>query len=248
MTMAEHKLRSTGGQVEALQRLRVVFGKGAELKYISHLDLLRVWERALRRARVPLAYSQGFNPRPKLFFAAALPVGCTGRAEMLDLLLEHRVDLYAFASGLKEQMPEGLELSNVSEVELTRPALPSEVVAADYEVRAQVSGAMDALQARLNALLAAASIPRSRHRPDGTRSYDLRPLIQNLTLFGRDGDAAIIRMRLQADPQGTGRPDEVMAALEMTDNVLSMERLQLVCKKPHAGNHNAGSEVNPCTA
>jgi len=70
------------------QRLRITFAKGETLKYISHLDLARAWERALRRAGVPLAYSQGFNPRPKMAFAAALPVGYTATAEMVDILLE----------------------------------------------------------------------------------------------------------------------------------------------------------------
>ena len=221
--------------MEALRRLRIVFGKDAELKYISHLDLLRVWERALRRARVPLAHSQGFNPRPKLFFAAALSVGCTGRAEMLDLVLEHPVDLREFACSLRGQMPDGLQLHSVGEVDLALPPLPSEVIAAEYEVRVQGGEATDALQARLDALLAAASIPRSRQRPDGVRVYDLRPLVQCLTLVGRQADAAIIRMCLQADAHGTGRPDEVMAALGMTEQVLSMDRVQLVLRTPSAG-------------
>ncbi len=214
--------------METLQRLRIVFSKDAELKYISHLDLLRVWERALRRARVPLAYSQGFNPRPKLFFASALPVGCTGRAEMLDLLLEHRVELLKFASSLKEQMPDGMQLGSISEVDLTLPPLPSEVIAAEYEVWVQVGEATEAVQARLDGLLAAASIPRSRQRPDGARPYDLRPLVQSLELVGRHGDALIIRMHLQADAHGTGRPDEVMAALGMTEQVLRMDRVRLI--------------------
>jgi radical SAM-linked protein len=221
--------------VEALQRLRIVFSKDAELKYISHLDLLRVWERALRRARVPLAYSQGFNPRPKLFFAAALAVGCTGRAEMLDLLLEHRVELLEFASSLKEQMPDGLQLGSISEVDLTLPPLPSEVIAAEYEVWVQGGEATGAVQSRLDGLLAAATIPRSRQRPDGARPYDLRPLVQSLELVGRHGDAVIIRMRLQADAHGTGRPDEVMAALGMTERVLRMDRVRLIFGTPSAG-------------
>jgi radical SAM-linked protein len=221
--------------VEALQRLRIVFGKDAELKYISHLDLLRVWERALRRAGVPLAYSQGFNPRPKLFFAAALPVGCTGRAEMLDLILERRVGLRTFASSLKAQMPNGLQLHSVSEVDLTLPPLPSEVIAAEYEVRVQGDETTDAVKARLDALLAAASIPRTRQRPDGARAYDLRPLVQSLQLAGRRGDIAILRMCLQADARGTGRPDEVMAALGMSEQVLGMDRVQLVVRTPSAG-------------
>jgi radical SAM-linked protein len=221
--------------VETLQRLRIVFSKDAELKYISHLDLLRVWERALRRARVPLAYSQGFNPRPKLFFAAALAVGCTGRAEMLDLLLEHRVELLKFASSLKEQMPDGIQLGSISEVDLTLPPLPSEVIAAGYEVWVQAGEATEAVQSRLDGLLAAASIPRSRQRPDGARPYDLRPLVQSLELVGRHGDAVIIRMRLQADAHGTGRPDEVMAALGMTEQVLRMDRVRLIFRTPSAG-------------
>lgn len=225
--------------MQAVQRLRVIFSKGAELKYISHLDLLRVWERALRRAQVPLAYSEGFNPRPKLFFAAALAVGCTGRAEMLDLLLEHRVGLYGFASAVKEEMPRGLRLGSVSEVELTLPVLPSQVVAAEYKVRAQTGETRDAVQARLDRLLAAESIPRQRERPDGVRSYDLRPLIQDLRLAGLHRDAAIIQMRLQADARGTGRPDEVMAALGMLDTILSIERTQIICRTPSTQKHGA---------
>jgi radical SAM-linked protein len=226
--------------VEAQQRVRIVFSKDAELKYISHLDLLRVWERALRRARVPLAYSQGFNPRPKLLFAAALPVGCTGRAEMLDLLLERRVELRTFASDLKEQLPGGLELRSISEVALALPPLPSEVVASEYEVRVQAGEDIKPVQARLDGLLAAATIPRSRQRPDGVRAYDLRPLVQSLELVGRHGDALIIRMRLQADARGTGRPDEVMAALGMTEQVLGMDRVQLVLRTGSVGRPTAG--------
>ena len=69
------------------QRLRLRFSKGEQLKYISHLDLARAWERAFRRAGLPVAHSQGFNPRPRLQIAAALPVGVTGRAEYLDVWL-----------------------------------------------------------------------------------------------------------------------------------------------------------------
>jgi radical SAM-linked protein len=220
--------------VQALQRLRIVFGKNAELKYISHLDLLRTWERALRRARVPLAYSQGFNPRPKLFFAAALPVGCTGSAEMLDLVLEQRVELRGFASSLKAQMPQGLQLHSLSEIPLTLPPLPSDVIAAEYEVQVQGGEAADAIQNQIDALLAATSIPRSRQRPDGARAYDLRPLVQSLRLVRQRRDVAIIHMRLQADARGTGRPDEVMAALGMTEQVLGKERVQLVLRTPSA--------------
>ncbi|MBC7261405.1 MAG: DUF2344 domain-containing protein, partial [Chloroflexi bacterium] len=117
-----------------MQRLRITFGKGEEIKYISHLDLMRAWERALRRARIPLAYSQGFNPRPRLFFASALPVGFTSRAEMLDVVLQQRMGLREFASRVREQLPAGLELKSLAEVPVALPALSAQVVAAGYEV------------------------------------------------------------------------------------------------------------------
>ena len=209
------------------QRLRLVFRKEAEVKYISHLDLMRAWERALRRAAVPLAYSQGFNPRPRLFFAAALPVGFTGRAEMLDVLLEQRMGLHDFAARLRAQLPVGLWLENVNEVPMALPPLPGQVLAAQYEVLVETEGTADEIKTRLAGLLAMGSLPRYRQRPGQERAYDLRPLIQELWFVGWRANLAAIGMRLQADPQGTGRPDEVMAALGLADAVRGTERLQL---------------------
>ncbi|MBM4430028.1 MAG: DUF2344 domain-containing protein [Chloroflexi bacterium] len=215
---------------QPVQRLRLVFGKGAEVKYISHLDVMRAWERALRRAAVPLAYSQGFNPRPRLFFAAALAVGFTARAEMLDVLLEQRTDLHDFAARLKAQLPEGLWLKSVTEVPLVSPPLPGQVLAAEYEVLIETGDTAEEIKARLVGLLAMESIPRHRQRPGEKRAYDLRPLLQQLWFAGWRANLAAIGMRLQANPQGTGRPDEVMAALGMADAVRGTERMQLFCR------------------
>ena len=68
-----------------MQRIRIKFNRGEEIKFISHLDITRLWERALRRAGVPLAYSQGFSPHPQLSFAVPLAVGMTSEAELLDI-------------------------------------------------------------------------------------------------------------------------------------------------------------------
>lgn len=214
--------------LSTLQRIRIVFRKGAEIKYISHLDLMRSWERALRRADMNLAHSRGFNPRPKLVFASALPVGFTGCAEMVDIALERRMDLRDFASRLKAQLPSGLQLVSVSEVSSALPSLPSQVVAAEYEVLIESRDPPDAMQLRLDRLLAAESIPRRRERPDGSRVYDLRPLIKELWIIGRRAEMWVVGMRLKAGGQGTGRPDEVMAALGMAEAVRGIERLRLL--------------------
>ncbi len=211
-----------------VQRVRVVFAKGDQVRYISHLDLLRVWERVLRRARVPMAWSQGFNPRPRLFFAAALPVGVTGSAEMLDLMLASPVELPVLQHLIGDQLPPGLHLCALEDVPLTLPSLPSRVVAAVYEVIFAESASVDDLQCRVDSLLAAPSLPRSRQRPDGVRSYDLRPLVQSLWISKTDAGRTVLHMRLQMDQQGTGRPDEVLAELGLWGSAQSIERVELV--------------------
>ena len=70
-----------------MPRLRVRFGRGPEVKFISHLDVMRFWERAFRRARIPLAYSEGFSPHPRISLAAPLPVGVTSEAELMDVMV-----------------------------------------------------------------------------------------------------------------------------------------------------------------
>jgi radical SAM-linked protein len=213
---------------EAQQRLRVAFCKGPEMRYISHLDLARVWERLLRRADAPLAYSLGFNPHPRLFFAAALPLGFASRGELLDVLLAERVDTLAFAKRLQAQLLAGLQLLSVTEVPLELPSLPSQVVAAEYEAWVVSQDGPQAMQARLDQFLAAAEIPWRRERPTGGRNYDLRPLVQSLRLVRRSADVYVMAMRLQADQKGTGRPDEVLAALGLTEGVQSIERVKLL--------------------
>jgi radical SAM-linked protein len=216
----------------APQRVRIVFRKGAEIKYISHLDLMRAWERALRRADIPLAYSQGFNPRPRLSFASALAVGFTGRAEMLDVFLEQHLGLREVASRLEAQLPAGLQLESAAEIPIALPSLPSQVIASEYEVRAQGEDGSGEIDERLRSLLAAESIPRRRELPDRVRTYDLRPLIEDLRLVGRGDDMVVIAMQLLDGPRGTGRPDEVMDALGMAERVGGVERVRIILRAP----------------
>lgn len=212
-----------------VQRLRIVFAKKAGLRYISHLDLMRAWERALRRARMPVAHTQGFNPRPRLLFAAALAVGWTGRAEMVDLFLEQRVDLRQAAPELLAQLPPGLDVSSIAEIDLTLPTLPAQVIAAEYRIELEPGHDVAELQERVSRLMAAQSLPRSRERPDGVRSYDLRPLVQELR-SGLENGKPILWTRLQADGRATGRPDELVDELGLSQWLRSIERTRIVFK------------------
>jgi radical SAM-linked protein len=209
------------------QRLRLRFSKGDRLKYVSHLDLARTLERAFRRAGLPVAHSQGFNPRPRMQIAAALPVGVTGHAEYLDVWLTEAVVPEDVAARLRSCLPPGLEVSRVEETELRAPALQSKMRAAEYRAEVQNQEPTEAVCSRVRALLDAPAILRQRQHKGKLQTYDLRPLIQGLTVEPGQKGGHVLTMRLQASPQGAGRPDEVLAALGLSLGSYTIERTNL---------------------
>ena len=206
------------------QRLRITFAKGGPIKYISHLDLMRTWERALRRAQVPLAYSEGFNPRPNISIAAPLPVGFTGRGEVMDVVLWRRTSPYNLIKRLKLHLPLGLEILSVEEVYLSLPSLQSQMRYAEYRVVVESEEALAEMEKRVEQVLSARSLPRQRERKGKVTEYDLRPLIDDLWIEGREGAACVLGMRLQSDSQATGRPDEVLEVMGLGEVPRSIER------------------------
>jgi len=208
---------------EQVQRLRITFAKGEEVKYISHLDLMRLWERALRRAGVPLLHSQGYNPRPKISFAAPLAVGITGQREMMDVMLQRRLATKDFARAVNAQLPTGVALAEVQQVYATLPALQTQVQGAEYLATLSISEDKHQLEERITSLLGSDQLLRSRRG----REYDLRPLIDKVWLEKREAGHYVVGMHLRAGEQGTGRPDEVLAALGLADQVKSITRTQL---------------------
>src|SRR5512140_1635407 len=95
------------------QRLRVTYTRDATLKYVGHLDTALTWQRILRRAGLPLAYSEGFNPQAKITFAAALPLGCTSDHEVMDVVLDRAFDPIEALSNLKHAAPAGMQVKAV---------------------------------------------------------------------------------------------------------------------------------------
>src|ERR1044071_5302498 len=115
-------------------RIRITFIKQGALRYTGHLDLHKLWERAARRAELPLAYSQGFHPQPKMNMAAALPLGFSSRCEVLDMRLERDIPLDDLPTRLNNTLPSGLQVVAVTQVDDGAPALQTQVVSAEYEV------------------------------------------------------------------------------------------------------------------
>lgn len=207
------------------QRLRLTFAVDGVARYISHLDLTRAWVRALRRLGLPLAYTKGFNPHPRVSLAAPLPVGFAGERELLDLYLDAPADPAGLAADLQSELPEGLTLSDASPVPLAAPALPSLVVAADYAIA--LHQPPPDLAARVRGLLAAASLPHTRRRKDREISFDLRPRILQAAVEEREG-RPLLTLRLMHGPGGAARPEDVLAALDLAPHEATIRRTDIV--------------------
>jgi len=203
-------------------RIRITFSKQGALRYTGHLDLHKLWERAARRAEIPLAYTQGFHPTPKIQIASALPLGFSSRCEVADFFLSEDADVAVLRSKLQPALPSGLSVLNVEAVDERSPALQTQLIAADYEVTLLEEADASNLDLRLGALTQATTIPRVKR----DKAYDLRPLIESLALI--PGDEKKVYMRLTSRPGATGRPEEVLAELNLAIENVRVERTQLI--------------------
>jgi len=208
-----------------MNRLRIRFKRGEEIKFISHLDLIRVWQRAFRRAGVALAYSEGFNPHPKLSLAAPLALGITGEAELMDVYTVQAMSSHAFCSMVAPQLPSGLEIVQVFPIALELPTLQAQIRFAEYEVSVKTSDAVNLKQGIEN-LMVKESLPWQHQRDTGVKSYDLRKLIDSLWLVSEKDGVALMGMKLRCDSDGAGRPEQVVKALGL-DSPLAINRTRL---------------------
>jgi radical SAM-linked protein len=212
------------------QRFRVWFRKGERVRYISHLDVLRYWERAIRRAELPLSYSQGFTPHPKIAFASPLALGFIGESEVMEVTLDERVPLDDFAARLLPETSEDLRALRVEEVPPGGPPPQAALLWADYT--ADVIGLDPPTAARAVAeFLALTDLPWSEEKKEKTRTYNLRGAVSTLAAEPLEGGTRL-RMRLQADAEMTGRPEQVVAALFPGSEVLVYTRTGIVLDEP----------------
>ena len=205
-------------------RARITFTKQGALRYTGHLDLHRLWERAMRRADLPLNYSQGFHPQPKISIAAALPLGFSSLGEVLDVRFNADIAIEEIAARLGDSLPLDIKIINVESVDEREPALQTQVLSAMYDVHLTEPVDGSELTRKIKDLLASESLPRERR----SKFYDLRPLIETLDVITEADGKVWIQMKLAARDGATGRPEEVLNALSIEPEYTRVERTRLI--------------------
>lgn len=205
-----------------LQRLRLRIGRSGEARFLSHLELMKAWIRALRRARAPLSYSQGFHAHPKVTFSAASPVGEESSGDYMDILLHKRVGPDELRTRLAEALPEGLHVFDAVQVPLKAPSLMSSVRGLSYAFHVEVPD-KELLGATIEALLSKDELcverrGRKRRGKAGRRAgapttVNLRPLIAELSLRESGGPEAVIAFRSVSVDGKLAKPKEILSLL-----------------------------------
>lgn len=205
----------------ARDKLRIRFRKHRDLRLISHHDLMRCFERMLRRAALPFRSTEGFNPKPRMAFALSLALGIEGHHEVVELELDEELPLQEIHDRLSRQAPAGLEILNVRRIPCTAKAHPSH---ACYRVLVP-SERRDVLDARISNLLARENCWIERTRPE-PRRLDVRPYLRDLRLTPEG-----LEIELAVTPNGTARPEEILHLLELGDLLEAGAVLQRIALK-----------------
>lgn len=198
--------------------LRFKFRKGGSLQYISHLDLVRTMHKVIVRAKLPLWYTEGFNPKPKMIFAAPLSIGTESVCEFMDLRMNEYID--------PAEAMERINANMTDEMQITEAYYPeskfTDLKWMNYRITIRPEMVTDDLVERINMALNGESLEVQKKNSD-TRS-DIRPLIRYATAV-RDGNNVIINATLSADPSAFLNPEYVIKALRDATGVLTSENL-----------------------
>src|SRR5258706_831101 len=205
-------------------RVRITFSKQGALRYTGNLDLHKLWERAARRANLPLSYSQGFHPQPKINLAAALPLGFSSSGEIMDIRLNEDLPLEEISARLKDSLPAGIQIINVESVEDRAPALQTQILSATYEVHLTEPIDGSELTQKVEQIMMSESLPRERRG----KPYDLRPLIEMLSVVTEANGEVWLRMTLATREGATGRPEETLDVLGISADTARVERTRLI--------------------
>ena len=203
---------------ERICRLRIQFAKTGSMALLSHLDLMRLLERALRRSGLPISFTGGFHPLPRVQIALALPLGAEADGEWMDMEFTEALDPLQLQQGLQPLLPPGITLLSVAEVPVSSPSLSQEIRAAVWSFDVELeSGMTFDWSPAIAALLAADQLMwHDTDKKGRPRSRDCRSVLRRLDVLS-DPEGSRLRLRLEADVDSMGRslrPSQIQHWLE----------------------------------
>jgi radical SAM-linked protein len=200
-------------QAPPVQRLRIRYAKRGRLRFTSHRDFSRAFERAIFRARLPMAYSSGFNPHPRISYAGAAPTGSASEAEYVEIGLAQVVDLDAVRAALEEALPDGLDVVAIAE----SPGGSLSDLLEGSHWRLDIAADPEAASAAVEAFLAEESVRVERMTKKGMREFDCRAAVVRLSAGHRDGGSSLELVLRHGVP--AVRPDDVLSGLRATTDL-----------------------------
>ncbi|WP_427338988.1 TIGR03936 family radical SAM-associated protein [Caloranaerobacter sp. DY30410] len=225
-----------------MSTIRVRFSKKDDMKYISHLDLMRLLQRAFRRADIPVRYSQGFNPHPKFSLATALPIGVTSDGEYMDVELENEIDRDEFISRLNDVLPNGIKILSGKYVK-TGKSLMSLIEWSDYVIEFYVTSniSKEDIENCIREILKKDEIyikkVKIKNKKEIIKEVDIRSSIKNLKLLVIEDKRVIIKATLKSGSKGNLKPKYIIDVIkkigniEIVDDSIKIHRLELYSQK-----------------
>lgn len=210
-------------------RVRLKFSKTNAMRFTGHLDLHRTIERTMRRANLPLAYSQGFNPRPKITLASALPLGYTSDFELVDFWLKEEIPLEEIEKAILGSVPPGIKPLELNEIETSIPKLQTQTLSSSFQVT--IFDRIPNLEEIVKDTLSSEEIIIEKFRKGKIRRKNLRDFIFELKIVdSNEKDQQSLVMTLQAEEGKTGRPDDLLSKMGIDPLAVKINRTNIQLK------------------
>ncbi|QEK12295.1 DUF2344 domain-containing protein [Crassaminicella thermophila] len=217
-----------------MYKVRMRFSKNGYMIFISHLDLVRMVERVLRRANIPIAFTQGFNPHPKISFATALALGVSSDGEYIDIEIQEKIDLSILKNRINEQLPDGIKIIKCKYIDVKSKALMAIVEQSKYMVRCSLKNDVseellrrEILNFMRNEEILMHKIIKKKNK-EKKKEINIRPLIKNLEFVSKDHLQCIFSMIVATGSKGNLKPEVVIEKLiEKTEIPILLQKIRI---------------------
>lgn len=212
--------------------LRFRFSRGEGLKYIAHLDVLRLFERSIKRAKLPVAYTQGFNPRQKIVFGLPMSIGLTSDSEYADIEFSRDIAPDTFVETINKYLPDGIYVDKAV-AHTSKENIMNQITAARYEITFETGKPMShfEIDSLVHIFLSKEEIIVSKKTKKGFRPVNIRPLVYSLSAYKKDISVFVLEAFLSAGAENNLRADLLLEAFDqeagITSQAISIHRKAL---------------------